>query len=90
MEAKVSGKSIVLKLPIETLVCAFNFKEDNQDQYKVKNKKRFAEGVAHYLQNHSGNSESGLTVFQEVLDEIFDEMVCSDEDYIKCLSDEEA
>ncbi|GIQ63542.1 hypothetical protein PACILC2_21100 [Paenibacillus cisolokensis] len=89
MEVKVSNKHVVLKLPIDTLVYAFNFKEDNQEQYKVKNKKRFAEGIAHYLQNYSSNGESGLTVFQEVLDEIFDEMVCNAEDYIKELQEEE-
>jgi hypothetical protein len=28
MEAKVSGKNIVIKLDIDTLVTAFNYKED--------------------------------------------------------------
>jgi hypothetical protein len=89
MEARVSGKKVVIELDIDTLVTAFDYKEDNQDVYKVKYKKKFAQGVCDYLKNHNSEYESGLTGFQQLLDDIFFEMTCADEDYIKELQTEE-
>lgn len=88
MEAKVSGKNIVIKLDIETLVTAFDYKEDNQDQYKVKYKRKFAQGLCDLLQSESGSSESGLTLFQDMLDNLFYEMTCTLPDYIKVLDED--
>lgn len=89
MEVKLSGNNVVIKLPVEMLVDAFNFKEDNQEAYQIKHKRKFAQGVADYIKNYSADSESGLTVFQELLDEIFDEMVSNDENYIKSIEEDE-
>lgn len=89
MEIKLSGDNVVIKLPIDELVFAFDMKDDNQGVSKVKYKRKFAQGIVDYLTNYSTNSESGLTVFQELLDEIFDEMVCNDEDYIKTIEEED-
>lgn len=83
MDAKVSGKNVVIKLDIDTLVDAFNLKEDNQDVYKVKYKRKFAEGLVGYLKEESESSETGLTVFQEMLDQMFEFMVDNNEEYIK-------
>lgn len=83
MEVKVSGKNVVIKLPIDILVYAFDNKDDNFQAYKIKYKQKFAQGVAKYLSDHSENQETGLTVFEEMMDKIFDEMVCNAEDYIK-------
>jgi hypothetical protein len=89
MNAKVSGNKVVIELDVDTLVSAFNYKEDNQDIYRVKYRKKFAQGICDYLKNYSHSSESGLSALQELLDEIFDEMVCDGADYIKVLQDEE-
>jgi hypothetical protein len=89
MEFKVSGNNVVIKMPIDTLVMAFNHKEDNQGSYEVKYRRKFAEGLCKYLENH-GDSETGLTAFQQLLDELFfDEMVSDGEDYIKELEEPE-
>lgn len=90
MEVKLSGNNVVVKLPIEMSVNAFDFKEDNQEVYKVKHRRKFAQGVVDYIKNYSTDSEGGLTAFQELLDEVFDEMVCNDEDYIKNIEEEDA
>lgn len=89
MEVKLSGKNVVIKLPIDELVFAFNMKDDNQEVYKIKYKRKFAQGVVDYLNNYSTDSETGLTAIQQLLDEIFDEMVCNDEDYIKVIEEQE-
>jgi hypothetical protein len=89
MEAKVSGKNIVIKLDIDTLVTAFNYKEDNQGVYKVKYKRKFAECLALYLHDEMNSSETELTVFQEMLDQLFEYMVDNEEDCIKELEEEE-
>lgn len=86
MEARVVSDYVIIKLPVDELVHAFNF---NQEAYKVKYKWEFAQGVADYLQKYSRDSESGLTALQELLDEIFEEMVSNDEDYIKALQEED-
>ena len=39
--------------------------------------------------NNETNQVSGLTVLQETIDSIFDEMVCSAEDFINYLEDME-
>ena len=88
MDVKVSGKNVVIKLDINTLVEAFDYKEDNQGAYKVKYKRKFAEGLSEYLKEESESSESGLTVFQEMLDQLFECMVDNDEEYIKELDEE--
>jgi hypothetical protein len=89
MEVKLSGNNVVIKLPVDLLVDAFDFKEDNQDVYEVKYKRKFAQGIVEYIKNYSTDSEGGLTGFQELLDEVFDEMVCNDEDYIKSIEEED-
>ena len=87
--AGVIANSIAISIPIDTLVCAFDYKEDNQGYYSVKNPREFAERMAEYLQDYVANQETGLTVLQECLDTIFDEMVCSAEDFINYLEDTE-
>lgn len=82
--AKVSGKNVVITLPIDILVTAFNYyPEKYDDEIKVKYKNQFAKGFANLVNEHSTNGESGLTVFQEWMDSIFDEMIESDAQYIK-------
>lgn len=82
--AKVSGKNVVITLPIDVLVTAFNFYPDKyDDEIKVKHRKQFARGFAEQINEHSTNGESGLTVFQEWMDSIFEEMIESDAPYIK-------
>ncbi|QOS97569.1 hypothetical protein JNUCC42_13315 [Brevibacterium sp. JNUCC-42] len=82
--AKVSGKNVVIRLPIDLLITAFN---DNPNKYDeeimVKYKRRFAEGFAEHINDHSVNGETGLTVFQEWIDSIFEEMIESGAEYIK-------
>ena len=87
--AHVEGNKVVVTIPIETLICAFDYKEDNQGYYTVGDPDKFSESVAWYLQNHVDNQETGLTVLQETIDSIFDEMVCSAEDFINYLEDME-
>lgn len=90
MNAKVSGKNVVIKLPIDVLVTAFNFNpEKYDDSIEVKYRRKFAEGFAKYVNEFSNSSESGLTAFQECIDAIFDEMICSDEPYIKFPKEDE-
>ncbi|MDA1789224.1 hypothetical protein [Bacillus cereus group sp. BY5-1LC] len=82
--AKVSGNNVVIKLPIDMLVVAFDNNPNNYDEeIKVKYKRKFAEGFAQHINEHSGNAETGLTVFQEWIDQIFEEMIESDSSYIK-------
>lgn len=69
--AKVSGNNVVIKLPIDMLVVAFNNNPNNYDEeIKVKYKRKFAEGFAEHVNEHSSNAETGLTVFQEWIDQI--------------------
>lgn len=82
--AKVSGRNVVIKLPIEVLEIAFNNNPNNYDEeIKVKYRRQFAKGFADYINQHSTNGETGLTVFQEWIDEIFEGMIEGDEPYIK-------
>lgn len=82
--AKVSGKNVVIKLPIDLLQVAFDNNPNNYDEeLKVKFKRRFAQGFVDLINNGYEDSETGLTVFQEWIDSIFNEMVDSDADYIK-------
>lgn len=88
--AKVSGNNVVITLPIELLVTAFN---DNPEKYdeeiRVKYRKQFAKGFAEMINGSSLDSESGLTVFQEWIDSIFEEMIESDVPYIKYPKEED-
>jgi hypothetical protein len=82
--AKVSGKNVVIKLPIDVLEIAFNNNPNNYDEeIKVKYRRQFAQGFADLINEHSTNSESGLTVFQEWIDSVFEEMIENGADYIK-------
>lgn len=82
--AKLSGKNVVIKLPVDLLEIAFNDNPNNYDEeIKVKYKRQFAKGFVDYINGHSTNSESGLTVFQELIDGIFESMIENDEQYIK-------
>lgn len=90
MSAKVSGNNVVIKLPIDLLVVAFNNNPENYDEtIAVKYKRKFAEGFAQYINEFSNNGESGLTSFQECIDAIFDEMICASEPYIKFPKEDE-
>lgn len=82
--AKISGKNVLIKLPIDLLVVAFDNNPELWDEsIRVKYKRKFAQGFVDYINNGSQDSETGLTVFQEWIDSIFNEMIESDEDYIK-------
>lgn len=88
--AKVSGKNVVIKLPIEVLEVAFNNNPNNYDEdIKVKYRKQFAQGFADLVNELSSDSESGLTVFQEWIDSIFEEMVEGGYPYIKFPKEED-
>jgi dihydroorotase len=83
MNASVIGKNVTIKIPIDTLVIAFDNNPNIYDEaIKVKFKRKFAEGFASYINEFSTNSESGLTVFQECVDEIFEGMIEGIEPYI--------
>lgn len=87
--AKVSGKNVVIKLPIDLLVTAFDNNPNAYDEeIKVKFKRKFAQGFAELINGHSDNSESGLTVFQEWIDSVFDEMIESSAEYVKFPDDD--
>lgn len=82
--AKVSGNNVVIKLPIDLLEVAFNENPNNYDEeIKVKYKRQFAQGFADLINDSYTNSESGLTVFQEWIDELFEQIIESDSSYIK-------
>ncbi len=88
--AKVSGDNVVIKLPIDVLKVAFDNNPENYDEaIKVKYKRQFAQGFADHINEHSTNGESGLTVFQEWIDSIFEEMIESDAEYIKYPKEED-
>lgn len=88
--AKVSGENVIIKLPIKVLEAAFNNNPNNYDEeIKVKYKKQFAKGFADLVNELSSNSESGLTVFQEWIDSIFEEMIEGDYPYIKFPKEED-
>jgi undecaprenyl pyrophosphate phosphatase UppP len=75
---------VVIKLPIDVLVVAFDNNPNNyDDEIKVKYKRKFAEGFAQLVNELPSNSESGLTVFQEWIDQIFEEMIEGDVPYVK-------
>lgn len=82
--AKVSGKNVVITLPIDLLQVAFDNNPYNYDEeVKVKFKRKFAQGFVDLINEGYQNSETGLTVFQEWIDTIFEEMIEGDYDYIK-------
>lgn len=88
--AKVIGKNVVIKLPIDVLEIAFNNNPNNYDEeIKVKYRKQFAQGFVDLVNELSGDSESGLTVFQEWIDSIFEEMIEGDYPYIKFPKEED-
>jgi hypothetical protein len=72
--AKVVGDRIVIELPIETLVVACEEKPDAG--YVVHDKARFAQFIADHLLTFDteSHSDDGLTNFQRMTDELFDEM----------------
>lgn len=82
--AKVSGDNVVVKLPIDVLEVAFNDNPNNyDDEIKVKYKRKFAQGFADLINDSYTSSESGLTIFQEWVDELFEQMIEGDSSYIK-------
>lgn len=86
--AKVSGKNVVIKLPIELLEVAFNDNPNNFDEnISVKYRRKFAEAFSIKVNETSGDSESGLTVFQEWIDQIFEEMIEEGGPYINMPDD---
>lgn len=88
--AKVSGKNVVIKLPIDLLVTAFNDNPNNWDEnIKVKYKLKFAKGFVEHINNGYQDSETGLSAFQEWIDSIFDEMLEGDEEYITYPNEDE-
>lgn len=88
--AKVSGDNVVIKLPIDLLQIAFDNNPNNYDEeIKVKFKRKFAQAFAEKVNTTSTDSESGLTVFQEWIDEIFEEMIEDGESYIKFPKEED-
>jgi hypothetical protein len=88
--AKVSGNNVVIKLPVDVLKIAFDNNPDNYDEeIKVKYKQQFAKGFAELINGHTANSESGLTVFQEWIDSVFEEMIESGAEYIKYPKEED-
>lgn len=80
MEAKLIGNNVVIKIPIESLVNAFNMKEENRETFEVKYKRKFAQGVVDYLNDQR---------FQALLDEIFDLMIYEGKDYFRYLEEED-
>lgn len=82
--AKVSGKNVVITLPIDLLQVAFDNNPNNYDEeIRVKFKRKFAQGFVDLINEGYQDSETGLTVFQECIDSIFEEMIDGDADYIK-------
>jgi len=81
VKAKVVEKNIIITIPIDTLVYAFNENPSNVDGWKVedKNKAQFAKDFAKYLNEHEtqNSQENGITAFEELLDNIGDAM-CED------------
>jgi hypothetical protein len=73
VQVKVIGKKLTIKVPIDTLVYAFENHPDNCNEDKVKNKKKFAESVARHIEMDE-DQEAGLTDFHRLLDNIFNTM----------------
>jgi hypothetical protein len=72
---KIVGKDVVVKMPIDILVNAFNESPLLCGEYKVINKRQFAENLTKYLDGHGGDAETNSTGLEDLLDNLFVEMV---------------
>jgi transaldolase len=82
-KAEIIGDDLVITIPVDLLKHAFNNKEDNYDQFSIKDKKAFAEYVAKNILDFGGDSETGLSEFEIMIDALFEEIVESGQDFIE-------
>ena len=84
---KRKGKKIVIEIPFDILEHIANNKPDFNA--KVLSKSLFAEDIMYELENNLGLSESGLTGFQELVDQAIEAVYESGAESIEYNDDEE-
>lgn len=94
IKANVEKDNLVISVPIETVIYAY---ENNQYNFDlkgqlslVKDKNDFIKVFAKYIEEYGENDESGLSALERLFDEIFGEMYCDALDCISYKDDEEA
>lgn len=82
-----SKNYVTIKIPVDLLVHS----AENSEAFegiKVTNKRMFAEEVAQQLDGAFYDPETGLTKFQMLLDEVYEEVVESGSDAVSIEGDE--
>lgn len=73
---EIKDGNIVIIMPIDTLMCAFNNHPDINGYYMVEDKEQFAKDIKELIADTFGyDQDTGLTGFQQFLDDIFLDMI---------------
>ncbi|WNO29872.1 hypothetical protein [Bacillus phage SDFMU_Pbc] len=84
MEAKLSGKNIIIKLPVDEVVSSFNANCSTEEApMRVKFKRKFAASIVSHLTEVSNNNHETEDFIDHVLDFVYDQMITEEDKSIK-------
>lgn len=81
MTTRVENGKIIIEIPVDLL--SFAEKNRPDSQYIVNDKNAMAEYVADNILDFGGDSETGITEFEMLLDKLFDEAYENAENWIE-------
>lgn len=71
MTARVESEKVIIEIPIDFIATTQECRDDYI--YKILDKKAMGEYVAKNILDYGDDSETGLTAFHRLVDELFDE-----------------
>lgn len=85
MSVSIESNEIIVKIPISLLVHSQKHRENG---YKITDEKAMTSYVAENIVSFGEDSETGITVFEEMLDRLFDEAYENAEEWLEELEDD--
>lgn len=89
IEAKLTKKDIIIRIPIDLLVFAHDNNPDIGNFFQVKCKRKWAQELVDYILDGGGDSETGLTGLQEFFDNAFGEIIANGSENVKELEEDD-
>lgn len=77
---KCDNKNLTITIPVDLLKWAAE--NNSETPLIIHDELKFAKEVMFELEDGYFNAETGLTKFQQLLDEVFNEVVCSGHDFV--------
>lgn len=78
------GDNIVIQIPVGLLK---NVQKHRENGYKITDKKAMASYIAENIVSFGEDSETGITVFEELIDRLFDEAYEEAEEWLEEIKD---